>query len=86
MSENFNRQKAIELLLEKRERESICGIFYSSIPDLETLNNMTDHHVELLFIEYIEESVETSSIDSDNFYYGSSSNVSIDSSYSNYSD
>ncbi len=81
MSENFNRQNAIELLVKKRERDMFYGIFYSSIPDLETLNTMDTFQIELLYIEYIEESIESS--DSDIFYYGtSSSNVSIDSSAS----
>jgi hypothetical protein len=78
MSENFNRQNAIELLLEQRERDIACGGFYSLIPDMETLNTMNNFQIELLFIEYIEESIETSSSSSDIFYYGSSSNVSID--------
>ncbi len=78
MSENFNRQNAIDLLLEQRERDIACGRFYSLIPDLETLNSMNNFQIELLFIEYIEESIETLSSDSDFFYYGSSSNVSTD--------
>lgn len=86
MSAIFNRQNAIDLLLQQREKDIACGGFYSLIPDLETLNNMTDHNIELLFIEYIEEYIEKSSIESDTFYYGSSSDVSIDSSASNYSD
>jgi hypothetical protein len=82
MTENFNRQNAIELLLEKRERDMVCGFFYSLIPDLETLNSMDNFQIELLFIQYIEESIETISADSDIFYYGSSSDMSVDSSAS----
>ncbi len=85
MSENFNRQTAIELLLEQRNKDIACGRFYSLIPDLETLNSMNNFQIELLFIEYIEESIETLSTDSDTFYYGSSSHVSDNSSDSEYS-
>ena len=81
MTEPFNREHAINLLLQKQQSDLMFGWFYSLIPNIETLNTMTDREIELLFNEHIGYP-SSDDDDVDSFYYESSSNVSIDSSAS----